>query len=367
MPAGDWQRPEYYVRSGVSRETAIREEVLAVRNGVGLIDVGTLGKLEAHGAGAALFLDRVYAGLFSTLQQGMTRYGLLLDEAGVIIDDGVIARLGPEHFYFTTTTSNSASVFRELGRLATLWRLPVGLVNLTGHFCAFNIAGPLARAVLRKLTSLDLSHAAFPYLGVREAHVAGVRCRLMRVGFVGEIGYEIHLPSDDAPAVWNALLSAGNAFGIRPFGVEAQRMLRLEKGHVIVGQDTDGLTNPFEIGAGWALRMNKPFFVGQRSLRILERKPARQQLVGFRLQDESTARVRESHLIIDGSRIAGRVTSIGHSPTLGFSIGLALVDPQIARRGELRIRATGGAYVQAKIVSLPFYDERGERQRMEAA
>ena len=367
MPAGDWLRPEYYVRAGESRETAIREEVLAVRNGVGLIDVGTLGKIEAHGAGAAPLLDRVYAGQFSTLKPGMTRYGLLLDEAGVIIDDGVIARLGAERFYFTTTTSNSASVFRELGRLATLWGLPVGLVNLTGHFCAFNVAGPLARAVLRELTPLDLSHGAFPYLGVREAYVAGVRCRLMRVGFVGEIGYEIHLPSDDASTVWNALLDTGKRFGIRPFGVEAQRMLRLEKGHVIIGQDTDGLTNPLEIGAGWAVRMNKPFFIGQRSLRILERKPARQQLVGFRLQDESTARVRESHLIIEGSRIAGRVTSVGHSPTLGFTIGLALVDPEVARRGELRIRATGGAEVHARVVALPFYDERGERQRLEEA
>ena len=367
MPAGDWLRPEYYARHGESRETSIRDEVLAVRNGVGLIDVGTLGKIEAHGAGAAQFLDRVYAGQFSTLQPGMTRYGLMLDESGVIIDDGVIARLGAEHFYFTTTTSNSSSVFRELGRLATMWRLPVGLANLTGHFSAFNVAGPSARALLRKLTSLDLSHAAFPYLGVREAHVAGVRCRLMRVGFVGEIGYEIHLSSEDAPTVWSALMSAGKPFGIRPFGVEAQRVLRLEKGHVIIGQDTDGLTHPLEIGAGWALRMNKPFFIGQRSLRILERKPTRQHLVGFRLPTPGTVRVRESHLIIDGSRIAGRVTSVAHSPTLDYRIGLALVDPEIARRGELRIRAEGGEYVQAKVVALPFYDERGERQRMEEA
>jgi sarcosine oxidase subunit alpha len=189
----------------------------------------------------------------------------------------------------------------------------------------------------------------------------------MRVGFVGEIGYEIHLSSEDAPAVWSALMSAGKPFGIRPFGVEAQRVLRLEKGHVIIGQDTDGLTHPFEISAGWALRMNKPFFIGQRSLRILERKPARQQLVGFRLPATGTARVRESHLILDGSRIAGRVTSVAHSPTLDYRIGLALVDPEVARRGELRIRAERNEYVQAKVVDLPFYDERGERQRMEEA
>lgn len=417
MHAGDWLRPEHYARPGESREACIRAEVLAVRHGVGLIDVGTLGKIEAHGAGAAEFLDRVYGGQYSTLKPGMTRYGLLMDEAGVIVDDGVIARLAPEHFYFTTTTSHSGTIFRELGRLATLWQLPVGLVNLTGHFAAFNLAGPAARAVLGKLTALDLSHTAFPYLGVREAEVAGVRCRLMRVGFVGEIGYEIHLPARHAVAVWQALMQAGKACGIRPFGVEAQRILRLEKGHIIVGQDTDGLTHPFEIGAGWALRMSKPFFVGQRSLRILERRPLRQRLVGLRLRgaalegasrpalpgeresgvlaakssgalgaadaavlgldasganerapgESHSLRVKESHLVIDGDRIAGRVTSIAISPTLGYAIGLALVDPEVAARGELQIRIARNETVRAEIVPLPFYDERGERQRLEEA
>jgi sarcosine oxidase subunit alpha len=297
----------------------------------------------------------------------MTRYGLLMDEAGVIIDDGVIARLAPEHFYFTTTTSNSGTLFREFGRLATLWGLPVGLVNLTGHFAAFNVAGPAARAVLRKLTSLDLSHAAFPYLGIREADVAGVRCRLMRVGFVGEIGYEIHLPVRHAPMVWQALMDAGKSHGIRPFGVEAQRILRLEKGHIIVGQDTDGLTNPYEIGARWALRMSKPFFVGQRSLAILQRKPLRQQLVGFRLVGTAKPRVKESHLIIDEGRIAGRVTSVALSPTLGYPIGLALVDPEVGKQSELQIRIAGDEQVSAQVTALPFYDESGDRQRVEEA
>ncbi|MEP7242854.1 MAG: glycine cleavage T C-terminal barrel domain-containing protein [Gammaproteobacteria bacterium] len=367
MPAGDWQRPEYYARTDEARKASIEAEVRAVRTGVGLIDVGTLGKIEAHGAGAAGFLDRAYAGQFSTLKVGMTRYGLLLDESGVIVDDGVIARLGDERFYFTTTTGNSGSLFREFGRLATWWRLPVGLVNLTGHFSAFNIAGPAARAVLAELTPVDLSQAAFPYLGVREGEVAGVRCRLMRVGFVGEIGYEIHLPAGDATTVWRALMRAGERHGIRAFGVEAQRILRLEKGHIIVGQDTDGLTNPLEINAGWAVRMNKPFFVGQRSLRILESRPLRQQLVGFKLRDGSAARPKESHLIIDAGRIAGRVTSIVESPTLGATIGLALVDPDMAKRNELHIRVERGEEVVVTVVPLPFYDAPGARQRLEEA
>jgi sarcosine oxidase subunit alpha len=364
MPAGDWQRPEYYARAGETRQASIEAEVKAVRTSVGLIDVGTLGKIEAHGTAAGEFLDRVYTAHFSTLKVGMTRYGLMLDESGVIVDDGVIARLGDERYYFTTTTGNSGTLFREFGRLATWWRLPVGLVNLTGHFAAFNVAGPSSRAVLAELTNLDLSHTAFPYLGVREAEVAGVRCRLMRVGFVGEIGYEIHLPAGEAVRVWNALMKAGERYGIRAFGVEAQRILRLEKGHVIVGQDTDGLTNPLEINAGWALRMGKPFFVGQRSLRILEQRPLRQQLVGFTIRDPNAPRPKEAHLIIEGDRIAGRVTSILNSPTLGCAIGLALVDPSVAQHKELRVRVGRDEEVTVAVSQLPFYDAKGERQQL---
>ena len=364
MPAGDWQRPEYYARASESRTASIEAEVRAVRTGVGVIDVGTLGKIEAQGPVAGEFLDRVYTGQFSTLKVGSTRYGIALDEAGVIVDDGVIARLGNERFYFTTTTGNSGTLFRELGRLATMWRMPVGLVNLTGHFAAFNLAGPKSRAVLSQLVRLDLSHTAFPYLSVREAEVAGVRCRLMRVGFVGEIGYEIHLPAGDAVRVWNAVMRAGERFGIRAFGVEAQRVLRLEKGHVIVGQDTDGLTSPLEIGGHGALRMSKPFFIGQRSLQILQRQPQRQQLIGFTLA-EGSARPKEYHLVIEDGQIAGRVTSIQHSPTLGRAIGLAFVEPAIAQRGTFRIRIERGEQVSATVATLPFYDARGERQTLD--
>ncbi|HEV7985059.1 MAG TPA: 2Fe-2S iron-sulfur cluster-binding protein [Steroidobacteraceae bacterium] len=363
MPAGNWRRPEYYAVAGRSREQAIAEEVAAVRTRVGLIDVGTLGKVEVHGPDAAEFLDRVYAGRFSNLKIGMTRYALMLDEAGVIIDDGVVGRLGLESFYFTTTTGNSATLFREFGRLATWWGLSVGLVNLTGHFGAFNLAGPAARVLLRQHTSLDLSDAAFPYLALREAEVAGAPCRITRVGFVGELGYEIHCEAGKVLDLWRALFGAGERYAIRPFGVEAQRMLRLEKGHLIVGQDTDGLTNALEIDAGWALKMDKPFFIGQRSLRILERQPRRQRLIGFALRPDAPRRPRECHLVLDDTDLAGRVTSVGFSPTLSRCIGLALVTPKIAAAKRLRIRGDGGEVIEAEIARPPFYDAAGERQR----
>src|SRR6202046_2155580 len=218
MPAGNWRRPEYYTVAGESREQSIEAEVEAVRTQVGLIDVSTLGKIELYGPQAGAFLDRTYAGSYANLKAGMTRYGLMLDEAGVIIDDGVIARLGAERFYFTTTTGGSATVFRELSRLNALWGLECALVNVTGHRAAFNFAGPASREILQSLTDVDLRDEAFPYLAVREGSVAGAEARLLRVGFVGELGYEIHLPAGSAASVWQALYDAGRPRGLRAFG-----------------------------------------------------------------------------------------------------------------------------------------------------
>ncbi len=363
MPAGNWRRPEYYEVSGETRAESIDAEVRAVRSSVGLIDVGTLGKIEIHGPQAGSFLDRVYTGKFSDMKVGTTRYGLMLDESGVIIDDGVIARLAAETFYFTTTTGGSATVFRELLRLNALWGLDCALVNVTGHRAAFNLAGPLCRDILQTLTDADLSESAFPFLGVRIARVAGIEARLMRVGFVGELGYEIHLPAGGAAAVWQGLYRAGLPQGLRPFGVEAQRVLRLEKGHFIVGQDTDGLTDPFEANARWAVNLNKPFFVGQRSLKILAKRGPRQKLVGIEIMD-SKRLPKESHLVIEKGNIAGRVTSVVHSRTLNKAIGLALLAPQLADAGgEIRIRADHGEMLAARVAATPFYDPQNLRQR----
>ncbi|HTU64375.1 MAG TPA: 2Fe-2S iron-sulfur cluster-binding protein [Steroidobacteraceae bacterium] len=356
MTVGGWQRPEYYRRAGADRATCIADEARAVREGAGVIDVSTLGKIEIHGPDAGRFLDRLYAGSYADMRVGTTRYGLLLDEGGIVRDDGVVARLGEQLFYVTTTTSGAATVYREMLLWNTRWRLDCAFVNNTGHRAALNLAGPASRELLQPLADIDLSEAAFPFLGARTGHIAGIPARVMRVGFVATLGFEIHVPFSRGAQLWNTLLDAGTDKGLRAFGVEAQRLLRLEQGHAIVAQDTDGVTNPFEAGLGWAVKMGKPFFVGQRSLRIHQQRGARQQLVGFELPGGSgDASVGEANLLIAGGDIAGRVTSIARSPTLGRTIGLAMASPALAAPGTaLAIRTPGGAMVDAVVVKPPF-------------
>ncbi|HEY5808411.1 MAG TPA: aminomethyltransferase family protein, partial [Povalibacter sp.] len=273
-----------------------------------------------------------------------------------------------EHcFYFTTTTGGSAGVYRELLRLNAQWGLKCSLVNVTGHRAAFNLAGPRSRELLAALTSVNLHETAFPYLGVREGIVAGSTARLLRVGFVGELGYEVHVPFSAALHVWDAICEQGRKLGLRLFGVEAQRVLRLEKGHFIIGQDTDGLTNPLEAQAAWAVRMQKPFFVGKRSLQMLERRGPRQLLVGFEIANPAPA-LKECHLVIHQGDIAGRVTSVTYSTTLHKTIGLAMVKPALADIGtQLTLRVSDGSTLTASVCPTPFYDRDNRRQKFEVA
>lgn len=364
MLAGQWRRPEYYAQLGKDREACVRSEVEAVRDRIGLIDVGTLGKLEIRGADAAEFLERVYTGRFQNQKVGTTRYAVMLDETGVVIDDGVVARLATDHFYFTTTTSGAAGIYRELTRLNVTWQLECGIVNLTGARSAVNLAGQASRAVLAQLTQSDLSATAFPYLAVRQMAIAGIPAIVMRVGFVGEWGYEIHVPAEAVPALWDALMAAGSSYGIQPFGVEAQRRLRLEKAHLIVGQDTDGLTTPVEAGVEWAVKGEKAFFVGQRSWQILRQRPLKQTLAGFVLDAIPPTLPQECHLVIDRGEIAGRVTSVAFSSTLDRVIGLAMIRPDLASIGtSCSIRLSDGSLVTATIVPTPFYDPDNSRQK----
>ncbi len=244
MAAVAWKRPAFY-GAVKNAEAAIVAEAMAVREGVGLIDVSTLGKLEIRGPDAAAFIERMYSWTYAKLPVGKCKYLLMTDQSGVITDDGVAARLHDMHFYCTATTSGVDAVYRQMTLWNTQWKLDVDITNVTAATAAVNIAGPKARTVLAGIsTDIDLSPAAFPYLGVRTGMLGGIPVKMMRVGFVGELGFEIHCPARQGEALWDMLMDAGKTHGIRPFGVEAQRVLRLEKGHIIIGQDTDGLTNP---------------------------------------------------------------------------------------------------------------------------
>ncbi len=366
MHAGNWLRPEYYTIDGLSRSQCIEAEVQNVRERIGIVDQGTLGKIEISGPDVVTLLEQVYTGRFAKLKIGMTRYGLMCDESGVIIDDGVISRLAEDRYYISTTSSGSDPIYQTLQRLVIEWGLEVTLVNATSTYCAMNLAGPHARKVLQPITDVNLDVDAFPYLGIREGSVANVPARLSRVGFVGELGYEIHLPADGAIAAWDAIMKAGQDYGICPFGVEAQRMLRLEKGHIIVSQDTDGLTQPFEAGMKWAVKMDKPFFIGQRSLSIIEKKKRERVLVGFALPENyQSPEPKECNLVIKNGEMKGRITSIGFSPTLGRLIGLAYTDPEDSNVGSLlRIKLDDGSTVEGGVVKTPFYDPENLRQKI---
>jgi sarcosine oxidase subunit alpha len=221
-----------------------------------------------------------------------------------------------------------------------------------------NVAGPRSRDILQPLIDTSLDDEAFPYMGARECLVADVPCRVSRVGFVSALGYEIHPRADGAAQVWDAIMEAGREHGIRAFGVEAQRLLRLEKGHLIIGRDTDGLTSPYEAECGWAVRMQKPFFVGKRSLAVLQARDQERQLVGFVLDKDYQGPVpKDCQLVVDGPRILGRVTSALHSGTAGRVIGLAFVPPTMAEEGtKITIKTDGGRLITGTVTKPPFYD-----------
>lgn len=364
MTAGLWMRPAYYGAKD-DAQRAIEDEVRAVRTAAGLIDVSTLGGLDIRGPDAAAFIDRMYTWAYEKQPVGRARYTLMTDMAGVVIDDGVACRLAPNHYYVTATTSGVDQVYRAMTWFNVQWKMDVDVANVTAAYSAVNLAGPKARAIVQSLaTDIDFSKDAFPYMGVRTGTLAGIPVRILRVGFVGEAGYEIHCPAGYGEALWDTLMAAGKPHGLKPFGVEAQRILRLEKGHIIVGQDTDGLTNPIEAGMDWALAKKKAFYVGKRSIEMQAAKGITRKLVGFTVTDSSAPVPKECHLVIRGGQIVGRITSVVKSPTLGKVVGLAYLPldmTAVGQRFEIRV---DGVMVSAEVVPTPFYDPDNARQEL---
>jgi sarcosine oxidase subunit alpha len=363
MDMSDWKRPRYYeVPRGTAEKACIEAEYCAVRERVGLIDVSTLGKLDVKGRDAGRLLDKVYAGRLSDLRPGRVRYAVLCDEAGIMLDDGTVSRLAADHYFITTTTGNLDFVEQWLEWWLAGSGWDVHITNVTGGLAAVNLAGPRARDVLAKLTDCDLGSKAFPYMSSQQSEVARIEALLLRIGFVGETGWEIHFPAESGAQLWRTLLAAGIQFDIRPFGVEAQRLLRLEKRHVIVGVDTDALTNPFEAGMGWVAKLEKEDFIGRVALQHLAGERTRQSLVGFVMSEYVLP--EDGAAILVSGELVGRVTSVRYSPANRSAVGLAWVPARLAHEGaEIDVRVSSGL-ARARVTEQAFYDPEGARLRM---
>ncbi len=368
---GQWKRPWYYPKPGEDLHAAVHREVLAVRHAVGTLDASTLGKIDIQGPDANVLLNWVYCNNWSNLDVGKCRYGLMLDENGMVFDDGVTVRLAENHYLMHTTTGGAARVLAWMERwLQTEWpHLKVFLTTVTDHWATTALVGPKSRVVLESLCpDLALDDAAFPFMSYREATVAGVAARIMRISFSGERSYEINVPAADGLRVWEAIQTAGAPHGITPYGTETMHVLRAEKGYIIVGQDTDGSVSPVDLGMGAMVSKAKDC-LGKRSLSRSDTARAdRKQFVGL-LTDDPTLVLPEGAQVLDAelraipAAMSGHVSSSYMSPTLGRSIALALVKGGLMRIGErVHVAFRDGRSCTAVIANPVFFDPHAERQ-----
>ena len=347
LVAGDWIRPDHYGDPAA--------EVRNVRTNVGIIDVTPLGKLDLRGPDVPKLLNLLYVNKWSKLDVGGVRYGVMCAEDGVILDDGVTGHLGPDHYLMSTTSSGAATVWEWVENWLQTehpeWRVHV--TPVTTAYASINVAGPKSRALMERLVEgVDLEPGAFPYMHVRQGRIAGVaECFMWRIGFTGELSYEIHVPAGYGLHVWEALLTTGDDLGIGAFGVEAQRIMRLEKGHFIVGQDTDGLMQGFSAGLDWLIKLDKEDFAGRPELAWQQARRGFSHLVGLQPVDPQELPPEASQIIEGVGTIVGRITSSRMSPTLERSICLGIVAPHLAAPGtEVTVRLPDGRDVAALVM-----------------
>jgi len=367
---GLWKRAWYFPLPGEDMHAATARECKATRESVGMFDASTLGKIEVVGPDAAAFLERLYTNPFAGLEVGRCRYGLMLNEQGFIMDDGVVARLAADRFHVTTTTGGAARVLHHMeDYLQTEFTdLKVWLTSTTEQYAVIAVQGPRARELVAPFVSrIDVSPSAMPHMSVREGEVCGAPARLMRVSFTGELGFEINVPSDYGRFVWEALWAAGRALSCIAYGTEAMHVMRAEKGYIIVGQETDGTVTPADAGLEWAIGKAKRDFVGKRSLLRADLvAPNRKQLVGLLTDDpnvilEEGAQITEESAPQPGAHALGHVTSAYRSPALERSIALGLVENGRVRKGERLNVPMPGASVAVTVVEPIFFDKEGAR------
>jgi sarcosine oxidase subunit alpha len=360
---GVWQRARYF-----SEDFDCKEEILNVRNNVGMLDGSTLGKFRIHGPDALKALQRVYVSDMNKVKEGRIKYSAMCNDDGCVIDDGVVVKLGENDYYFTTSSARAGQTVEWIRYHTRFDGWDFALVNLTDALGVINLSGPNARKVLAKVVDSDLSNEAFPFAGYREFFIKdAIFARTMRLGFVGELSYELHVPSSYTQAVWDMLKEAGAEFDIRNFGVEAQNVLRMEKGHVILGSESEQRTNLIDLGLGflWDRKKADAKTVGAVALHQAEKDAGRLKLVGIRMQDD-TRPARDGALIVD-DKVRGYVATMRKSFTTGQAVGMALVESQLAEVGtrlEIYEDECKGVRLHAGVVRMPFYDPEGKRMKM---
>ena len=373
--AGLWKRPHSYPRAGESPEDAANREARNVRTSVGVVDVSTLGKIELQGKDVVTLLNRVYINRWDTLAVGRCRYGVMLRDDGLVLDDGTTSRLGAMHFLMTTTTVNAVTVMQHLERLLQVdWpELDVFVTSVTEQWAAAALGGPKARDVLARIVDIDVSNGAFPFLAIAECNVRSaegpIPARLFRMSYSGELAYEIHVPAHRGRAMWEAIIAAGEPFGLMPYGTEAMSTLRIEKGHVVVGAEADGRTTADDLGMGKLVTPAKGCIGKPLMNRPALRSADRWQLVGLTAQDGATM-PRAAKIVADPGQalpnpMLGHVTSWCWSPNLSAWIALALVADGRARHGESlwAVSPLADAKVRVSVGPPCFIDPDGERLR----
>jgi len=373
---GQWKRPWYFPQTGETMRAAVNRECLAVRNSVGMLDASTLGKIDIQGPDAAEFITRMYTNSYLKLAPGKCRYGVMLKEDGMIFDDGVCACLGDNHYLMFTTTGGAAGVLAwlELWRQTEWPELQVYFASVTDHWATATVTGPNARKVIAKVCQdIDLSNEAFSFMDWRDGTVAGVKARVFRISFTGELSYEVNVPAHYGRHIWQALIEAGEEFSMTPYGTETMHVLRAEKGFIIVGQDTDGSMTPADMNMDWVVGKKKTFsFIGKRSLQRSDTgRENRKQLVGLKTVDGQAVLPEGAQVVFDAKQkipmaMQGHVTSSYYSAYLGHSIALAVVKGGLGRMGQvIYCPLADGRIIAAEIVSSVFYDPKGERHHVE--
>ena len=367
---GQWMRAWYYPRQNENMQNTINREVLNTRTNAGILDASTLGKIDIKGKDSRKFLNMIYTNDWSKIQKGHCKYGIMLKEDGMVMDDGVTACIDDNHFHMTTTTGGASNVMSWMEEwLQTEWpHLEVFLTSVTEQWSVISISGPNSREILRQLKcDINFSNEEFPFMTFKVGSIEEIPVKIFRISFTGELSFEINVPSRYGLFLWEKIFKTGIKYGLMPYGTETMHVLRAEKGFIITGQETDGSVNPNDLGMNWIISNKKKDFIGKKSLSITSSLKNRKQLVGLLTNDPNKVLPEGAHAVKNINKrppfeMLGHVTSSYYSPNCKRSIALALIKNGHSMYGEeLFFPLLNNDVISAKVVKPVFFDPKGEK------